>query len=197
MSSSAAQVSPWWNWNEMPAKETLTEDLFTDKTKRMNSVYYHSPVGTLHIAENGNAITHVKWAGRQQTPTGIAEDADATPLLQEAVRQLSEYFAGCRRTFDLPLAPQGTAFQLRTWQALREIPCGEIRSYKQIAEAIGCPKGARAVGMANNRNPIAIFTPCHRVIGVDGRLVGYAGGLDIKKQLLALERSSANSHCKL
>jgi methylated-DNA-[protein]-cysteine S-methyltransferase len=150
-------------------------------------MYYHSPVGTLCIAENGNAITHIKWAETQPAPTGTGEPA--TPLLREAVRQLSEYFAGKRRTFDLPLAPQGTAFQLRTWQALREIPYGETRSYKQIAEAVGCPKGARAVGLANNRNPISILTPCHRVIGANGRLVGYAGGLETKKQLLALERS--------
>jgi methylated-DNA-[protein]-cysteine S-methyltransferase len=150
-------------------------------------MYYHSPVGTLCIVENGNAITHVKWAGTQSMPAGSGEKV--TPLLREAVRQLSEYFAGTRRTFDLPLAPQGTAFQLRTWQALREIPYGETRSYRQIAEAVGCPKGARAVGMANNRNPISILTPCHRVIGANGQLVGYAGGLETKKQLLAMERS--------
>ncbi|MDR1455082.1 MAG: methylated-DNA--[protein]-cysteine S-methyltransferase [Tannerella sp.] len=156
----------------------------------MNSLHYHSPVGTLCIAEDGNAIVYVTWAGTRQAPAETAEEA--TPLLREAVRQLSEYFAGRRRTFDLPLAPQGTAFQLRTWQALREIPYGQTRSYGQIAEAVGCPKGARAVGMANNRNPISILMPCHRVIGADGRLVGYAGGLDVKKQLLELERLSAN-----
>lgn len=157
----------------------------------MNFIRYPSPLGTLYIAENENAITHVKWDGTWQTPDGTAENA--TPILLEAVRQLSEYFAGLRRVFDLPLAPQGTAFQLRTWQALRDIPFGQTRSYKQIAQAIGCPKGARAVGMANNRNPISILTPCHRVIGADGRLVGYAGGLDIKKQLLALERASTDN----
>ncbi|MDR2041425.1 MAG: methylated-DNA--[protein]-cysteine S-methyltransferase [Tannerella sp.] len=155
----------------------------------MNFMYYHSPAGILRVAENGKAITHIQWAGTQPAPAETAQEP--TPLLREAARQLSEYFAGQRRTFDLPLAPQGTAFQLRTWQALREIPYGQTRSYKQVAEAIGCPKGARAVGGANNRNPVSILTPCHRVIGADGRPVGYAGGLEAKKWLLALEQSSA------
>ncbi|MDR3262226.1 MAG: methylated-DNA--[protein]-cysteine S-methyltransferase [Tannerella sp.] len=152
----------------------------------MNSLYYHSPVGWLRISANGAGITAVQWL-RTPDETTIT-DNDATPLLQNAVRQLSEYFAGERRTFDLPLVPQGTDFQQRTWQALREIPYGETRSYKQIAESIGCPKGARAIGLANNRNPISIFIPCHRVIGADGQLVGYAGGLEVKRRLLAIEK---------
>ena len=153
----------------------------------MNSFYFHSPAGTLCLSENGTCITGVHWVGRQES--SAATDKNATPLLQDAVRQLTEYFAGERREFDLPLAPQGTDFQQRTWQALREIPCGETRSYRQIAEAIGCPKGARAVGLANNRNPILIFIPCHRIIGADGALVGYGGGLAMKESLLRLEGS--------
>lgn len=101
--------------------------------------------------------------------------------------QLREYFAGARRTFDLPLAPHGTAFQRRVWAALRTIPYGETRTYGELAAAIGNPSACRAVGMANHRNPIPIIIPCHRVIGANGTLTGYAGGLEIKRRLLALE----------
>ena len=112
-----------------------------------------------------------------------------TPLLREAFRQLGEYVARTRREFDLPLAPQGTPFQRRVWDALQRIPYGQTRTYRQIAEAADCPKGYRAVGMANNRNPIAILIPCHRVIGADGSLVGYGSGLPTKEKLLRLEGS--------
>ena len=110
-----------------------------------------------------------------------------TALIKEACHQLSEYLKGERQIFDLPLNPKGTDFQKRVWQALCDIPYGETRSYKQIAEAIGNPKAVRAVGMANNRNPITIVVPCHRVIGADGKLVGYGGGLEMKEFLLRLE----------
>ncbi|NLY70869.1 MAG: methylated-DNA--[protein]-cysteine S-methyltransferase [Clostridiales bacterium] len=113
-----------------------------------------------------------------------------TDLLREASKQLDEYFMGNRFKFDLPLFLSGTEFQLKVWKALESIPYGETRSYKQIAEAIGNPKACRAVGMANNRNPISIIIPCHRVIGSSGRLVGYGGGLDIKEKLLQLERDN-------
>ena len=120
------------------------------------------------------------------------EELNATPLLKEAFRQLDEYLDGKRQGFDLPLAPQGTPFQQKVWQALQTIPYGETRSYKQIAEQIGNPLGCRAVGMANNKNPIGIIIPCHRVIGANGKLVGYAGGLDLKTQLLNLEKKNKN-----
>ena len=110
------------------------------------------------------------------------------PLLGQAKQQLAEYFAGQRQAFDLPLRMQGTPFQQKVWAALREIPYGETRSYGQIAAQVGNPKASRAVGMANNRNPIAIIVPCHRVIGANGSLTGYAGGLSVKEELLALER---------
>ena len=110
-----------------------------------------------------------------------------TPLLSRAREQLLGYLAGERKEFDLPLAPQGTPFQQKVWKTLREIPWGETRSYKDIALAAGCPKGFRAVGMANHRNPIPIFIPCHRVIAADGSLGGYAGGLELKKALLTIE----------
>lgn len=112
---------------------------------------------------------------------------DASPLLDAAEAQLREYFAGTRRTFDLPLAPRGTAFQQRVWAALRAIPYGETRTYGELAAAIGSPSASRAVGMANHHNPIPIVIPCHRVIGANGTLTGYAGGLEIKRKLLALE----------
>lgn len=118
------------------------------------------------------------------SPFAISE----TPLIREAARQLYEYLDGKRKVFCVPLELEGTPFQKKVWQALTEIPYGQTRTYREIAERIGNPKAARAVGMANNRNPAAVFVPCHRVIGADGSLVGYAGGLDIKKKLLDLER---------
>lgn len=135
------------------------------------------------MAEEGEQLTHLylkaAWAAQQtQRPT---------PLLRRAERELQEYFAGQRRQFDLPLAPQGTPFQQSVWQALRQIPYGQTASYKQIAQAIGHPTACRAVGGANNKNPLPIFIPCHRVIGAGGSLTGYAGGLDLKQGLLALE----------
>lgn len=110
-----------------------------------------------------------------------------TPLLTEAKRQLTEYFAGKRREFDLPIFLVGTQFQLDDWKALCTIPYGETRTYGELAAQIGRPKAARAVGMANHNNPISVIVPCHRVIGANGKLVGYGGGLDVKEALLALE----------
>ncbi len=121
----------------------------------------------------------------QIPPDAVKEE---TELIKKCKQQLDEFFEGKRKTFDLPLAPTGTAFQKRVWDALREIPYGETRTYKEIAIAVDNPKGFRAVGMANNKNPIAIIVPCHRVIGTNGKLVGYAAGMEIKTWLLALEQ---------
>lgn len=140
------------------------------------------------IAENGTAITDLFFSSKNEITDGIICE---TMLLKEAKNQLTEYFEGKSKHFDIPLAPYGTEFQKTVWEALQTIPYGETRSYKQIAEKTGNPKAARAVGMANNRNPIAIFIPCHRVIGADGSLVGYASGLSIKKYLLELEQKYA------
>ena len=118
-------------------------------------------------------------------------DAEIVPdaaRCAEVERQIAAYFRGERREFDLPLAPQGTAFQRRVWEELRRIPCGETISYGQLAQRIGNPAASRAVGHANGRNPIAIVVPCHRVVGAKGALTGYAGGLSRKERLLALER---------
>ena len=136
-------------------------------------------IGALTLTASADAITAVRF--------GAEGARDASALLDAAEAQLREYFARTRRTFDLPLDPRGTAFELRVWAALRTIPYGETRSYGTIAAAIGSPRAARAVGMANHRNPLPILIPCHRVIGADGSLTGYAGGLAAKRRLLALE----------
>lgn len=132
---------------------------------------------------------HLKYCDAHQANAMRSSQDPQTPLLREAVRQLHAYLAGRLHTFHLPLAPHGTPFQQNVWAALCTIPYGETRSYKQVAEMLGNPKACRAVGMANNRNPIAVIIPCHRVIGARGTLVGYGGGLLLKKRLLELEGS--------
>jgi methylated-DNA-[protein]-cysteine S-methyltransferase len=112
-----------------------------------------------------------------------------TPLLKKASEQIDDYFNGKRKIFDIPVVLNGTEFQVKIWKALQKIPYGETRSYKEIAAMIGNPKASRAVGMANNRNPISIIVPCHRVIGHDGKLTGYAGGLELKQKLILLEQN--------
>lgn len=146
---------------------------------------YETVMGQVGVAENGGAITNL-FFGSTVKPTEYA--LEETPLLQEAAKQLAEYLGGVRKAFDLPLAPEGTEFERAVWAALCEIPFGETRSYKQIAEAVRAPKAFRAVGRANGRNPISIFIPCHRVVGASGKLTGYAGGLDMKQRLLLLEK---------
>lgn len=141
--------------------------------------------GLLRIVEENDAIVQIQFEQEQKT-VGDAVLQD-TPLLLEAKRQLEEYFAGLRASFSLPLNPQGTAFQKKVWQQLEAIPYGQTRTYGQIAAAVGQPTASRAVGGANHNNPIAIVIPCHRVIGANGKLTGYAGGLDIKEKLLRLE----------
>lgn len=152
----------------------------------MNVLLCETPIGLLKIAEDGGAITEIRLA-EDSLPLDVEQNK--TPLLIEAKRQLTEYFGDRRKVFDLPLAPKGTPFQQKVWAALQTIPYGETRSYKQIAEQIGNPKACRAVGLANNKNPIILVIPCHRVIGADGRLVGYAGGVWIKEKLLELEQA--------
>lgn len=145
-----------------------------------------SPLGTLYIAASDDAILEVDFRDEAMPPC-----PPASPLLQAACDQLDAYFHGERQWFELPLAPRGTPFQQEVWQALRSIPCGEHRSYRDIAALIGNPRAMRAVGMANGRNPVAIIIPCHRVIGAGGKLVGYAGGLERKAWLLRHEAGMA------
>jgi methylated-DNA-[protein]-cysteine S-methyltransferase len=144
----------------------------------------HSPAGPLTIAGRDGLIESLRFG---DTPPPGGEPG----AFDEAIRQLYLYFAGRLRTFDLPLRPAGTDFQLRVWAALLDIPFGETRSYGTLAAQLGNPAAVRAVGLANGANPIAIVIPCHRVIGAAGQLTGYAGGLDVKRRLLALERGEA------
>lgn len=154
----------------------------------MKHVYYYEyPVGTLGIAQDEKGVTNIFFRQRDALSDALTEETD---LIKRAAAQLDEYFAGTRTAFDIPLSFYGTEFQKKVWHALCTIPYGETRSYKQIAEQAGCPGGARAVGMANNQNPIMIVVPCHRVIGANGKLVGYASGVDVKKFLLDLEKKA-------
>lgn len=150
----------------------------------MNILLVNTPLGEMVLGEDGGKITRL-YLRAQDVPAGSGQEQ--TPVLQEALRQLGEYFDGTRKVFDLPLQPRGTAFQQRVWRALCDIPYGQTRSYAHLAEQIGRPKACRAVGMANHKNPIPILIPCHRVVGADGSLTGYAGGLAMKKALLDLE----------
>jgi len=136
------------------------------------------------IAEDNNALAGVFFGTKP--PTGFVKAE--TPLIKKAAAHIKEYLSGKRKRFTLPLIMHGTEFQRAVWRALQDIPYGETRSYKEIAAAIGRPKAVRAVGMANHRNPISIIVPCHRVIGHDGSLVGYGGGLPLKRRLLELEQ---------
>ena len=150
-----------------------------------------SPIGPLLFTADDGGLTRLYMEVRHHGPDEVRPEWRRDDgAFAEACRQLDEYFAGERREFDLPLNPAGTPFQLAVWDALKTIPYGEIRSYGEIAEQIGRPGAARAVGLANGRNPISIVVPCHRVIGANGTLTGYAGGLERKQQLLSLEQDA-------
>jgi len=142
-----------------------------------------TPIGLVTLVETDGKLTEARFGECVKQET-----VKKTPLLSQAAHELREYFQGKRKTFTIPLAPAGTLFQQKCWQALEEIPYGQTRTYQQQAQAIGQPKACRAVGMANHRNPLPIFIPCHRVVGKDGKLTGYAGGLAAKERLLSLER---------
>lgn len=149
----------------------------------MELIVFDTPIGPVGLGEEEGAVVRLYLPGRPLPRIALRE----TPLLAEGRRQLLEYFEGKRRKFDLPLNPQGTPFQLRCWQALREIPYGTVSTYGRQALRVGCPRGYRAVGMANHCNPIAILIPCHRVVGANGALTGFASGLEHKRALLELE----------
>ena len=155
---------------------------------------FDTPIGILRLVGNQRHLERVDLpnTAARQPDAAWREKRSALPAaLDAAKRQLVEYFDGTRRDFDLPLAPQGTAFQCRVWQALRRISYGETISYGELARRIGKPTASRAVGAANGRNPLSIVVPCHRVIGADGTLTGYGGGLPVKQALLSLERRVA------
>lgn len=148
--------------------------------------YHQTAIGLIEIVENGESVTGLFFHPANPPFPFCEENA----LTRQAILELDEYLAGERRIFTIPVQPSGTEFQKKVWRALCRIPYGETRSYGQIARAVGNPKACRAVGMANNRNPISIVIPCHRVIGADGSLTGYGGGLKIKEKLLELERKN-------
>ena len=147
----------------------------------MVTCYYQTKIGRIKIAQEGDAIVEINVTDSEK------ESEKETPLIKKTIKELEEYFEGKRKTFDIPVSIKGTEFQEKVWKALLKIPYGETKSYEDIAKMVGCPKGARAVGMANHNNKIIIIIPCHRVIGKNGKLVGYAGGLPVKEKLLQIE----------
>jgi len=149
-----------------------------------------SPVGELTLVADGHGLAAILWENDKpgRVRLGAMTEKADHPILVETERQLGEYFAGERRSFDVPLSFAGTDFQKRVWAALLAIPFGETRSYGEIADQLGSPGASRAVGAANGRNPISIIAPCHRVVGSNGKLTGFAGGLEAKAFLLELER---------
>jgi methylated-DNA-[protein]-cysteine S-methyltransferase len=155
-----------------------------------------SPIGPLTLAGHGSVLTNLRMVDQTYEPsrTGWSLDQEA---FSDAAEQLDAYFAGERTDFDVELDLRGTEFQQRVWKALLTIPYGETRSYGEIAEQVGAPGAARAVGLANGRNPIAIIVPCHRVVGASGQLTGYGGGLDRKLALLELEKHRASVNLTL
>ena len=147
-------------------------------------LYREYPIGTLGLMEDGQGISRVFL--RREGESGKLPEGE-TPLTAQAAKELEEYFDRGRSDFTVPLSPHGTRFQLTVWRALREIPYGQTRTYGEIAGAVGRPRAARAVGMANHDNPLLIFTPCHRVVGKGCALTGFACGLEVKRRLLELE----------
>ena len=155
----------------------------------MKNVYYYDyPIGTLGIVSENDKICLIAFKGDKRFFGAVLKENE---VIKSMSIQLYEYFSGERKSFTVPTLLNGTDFQKSVWNALAEIPIGETRSYKDIAVRVGNPKGFRAVGMANNKNPLMIVFPCHRVLGADGSLVGYAGGLEAKKYLLELEKKYA------
>jgi methylated-DNA-[protein]-cysteine S-methyltransferase len=152
--------------------------------------YVDSPIGSLLLAGDGEFLIELGFPGGKAARRHQPDWTRNSEPFDECKRQLREYFAGELREFSIPLAPEGTEFQLQVWNALRSIPYGETVSYGELAEQIGRPAASRAVGAANGRNPIPVIIPCHRVIGSSGQLVGFGGGIATKKHLLALERES-------
>ena len=151
--------------------------------------FYESPLGQILLTATGTALTGLHFVGEKYYPSIASEWQRDTNVIaiKSAITQLDEYFSGKRKSFDLPLEPEGTEFQRQVWNALTKLRFGETATYAQLAQRIGNPKAVRAVGAANGRNPISIVIPCHRVVGADGSLTGYAGGLARKEALLRME----------
>ena len=154
-----------------------------------NVFFYETIIGSLGIKDDGKNIIEIFFS-KEEIPRDL--ELKESPLIKATMEQLQEYFEGKRKDFDIPMEAKGTEFQKSVWDQLLKVPYGETCSYGEIAKRIGNPKASRAIGMANNRNPISIIIPCHRVIGASGKLVGYGGGLDIKERLLKLEKENIN-----
>ncbi len=169
------------------------------KGEKMNSVYwitFETPLGSALLAEKEGAIVHFGLPGQAkhalaEVKKGYPEAEErVTSLLLAAREQVFEYLLGTRKKFDLTLVPEGTPFQKKVWEALKKIPYGETKTYGELAKELGLPHAARAIGGACNKNPIALLIPCHRVVGHDGKLVGFGGGIPLKEKFLALEAES-------
>jgi len=158
------------------------EELFTD--------YYHSPIGRVYIQCSRQAVLRVHFIDDSDEEAAVQSLSETPRILKQALDQIAEYFEGTRRLFDLPVALYGPSFYQKVWEGLMYVPYGTTCSYGALAAAVGNPKAARAVGLANNRNPISIIIPCHRVIGANGTLVGYGGGIHRKKWLLDWEKNN-------
>ena len=152
---------------------------------KKNVFYYDTAIGKLGIVEKDQKIVQILFPNSR---TVVSAQTKETPVIKQAFSELSEYFSGQRKIFSVPIQPEGTPFQQKVWQTLQSIPYGEVRSYQEVAKTVGNFKASRAVGMANNHNPLPFFIPCHRVVGADGSLTGYAGGVDVKQKLLQLEK---------
>ena len=194
-----AAVKPWRSYAAMYLWKAFAQSLSKPKkgTAGMTLFYKEiaSPVGKLKLIASAHALVAVLW--ERERPDRVKLEATMLapkhPILVETERQLAEYFTGARIRFDLPIEPRGSEFEKKVWHALRKIPFGETRSYIELAKALGSAAASRAVGLANGKNPLSIIVPCHRVIGSDGSLTGFAGGLETKAALLALEAKAAAS----
>jgi O-6-methylguanine DNA methyltransferase len=182
---------------QLPHEPTLSSQSRAILPSVMETLFFFrtpSSVGPLFLAASTKGLVRLEFEARKQklNPSTI-QLQESKSALAPYLRELDEYFAGQRREFSFPLDLHGTPFQLACWRALLEIPYGQTRSYRDIAQAIGHPHACRAVGMSNNRNPVAIVVPCHRVIASSGSLCGYGGGLDLKRKLLNLEQANLGS----
>ena len=190
------RIKPWrsyaatYLWKEFAQKLSMSKKGETSMTLSYKEV--ESPVGKLKLVANSNALVAVLWERERPNRVKLATLKRDTgqPILVETERQLKEYFSGTRTKFDLPLEPNGSTFQKKVWHALQAIPFGETRSYLELAKTVGSAKAVRAVGAANGKNPLSIVVPCHRVVGANGSLTGFAGGLEAKARLLALEATA-------
>lgn len=166
----------------------MNKEARSKKTEERRMItQYHSPIGPITLVSDGTSLTELNFGGSQDL-----KDQHDLPIFTETRRWLDLYFSGQQPSFTPPIHPQGTPFQQKVWQELLKIPYGQTTSYGTIARKIGC-RSAQAIGQAVHRNPIAIIIPCHRVIGADGSLTGYASGLDIKRRLLQLENNNSNT----